>query len=71
MEKRDADILYFVSFCIEQYKMHKGLSGSEVMTLFDHNGVTNYLANHFDVLHTQGAEWLMLEIDDYIKNKQR
>ena len=65
MDKRDADILYFVSFCIEQYKMHKGLSGSETMKLFDRKGVTSYLADHFDVLHTQSAHWLMQEIDEY------
>jgi hypothetical protein len=51
--------------------MHKGLSGSEIIKLFDQNGVTDYLASHFDILHTQGSQWLMQEIDDYIKNKQR
>ena len=40
------------------------------MKLFDQNGVTDYLVENFDVLHTQGAQWLMQEIDDYIKNKQ-
>ena len=69
MDKRDADILYFVSFCIEQYKMHKGLSGSETIKLFDQKGVTSYLADHFDVLQTQSAQWLLQEIDEYVKNK--
>ena len=50
--------------------MYKGLSGSETMKLFDQNGVTDYLANHFDVLHTQGAQWLVQEIDEFIKNKR-
>ncbi len=66
MGKIEEDILYFVSFCIEQYKMYKGLSGGDTMTLFDKKGVTNYLVNHFDVLHTQSAQWLVQEIDDYI-----
>ncbi len=70
MDKRDANVVYFVSFCIEQYKMHKGLSGGEVMKLFDQNGVTDYLAENFDVLHTQGAQWLMQEIDEYIGSKE-
>ena len=70
MDKRDADILYFVSFFIEQYKMHKGLSGSETIKLFDQKGVTSYLADHFDVLHTQSAQWLMQEIDEYIGSKE-
>ncbi len=70
MDKRDADIVYFVSFCIEQYKMHKGLSGGNTMTLFDKVGVTNYLVDHYDVLHTQSAQWLIQEIDDYINKRQ-
>ena len=51
--------------------MHKGLSGSETIKLFDQKGVTSYLADHFDVLHTQSAQWLMQEIDEYVKNKQQ
>ena len=41
MGKEGSDILYFVSFCLEQYKMQKGLSGSEALKLFDKNGVTD------------------------------
>jgi len=70
MDKRDTDILYFVSFCIEQYKMYKGLSGGSTMALFDKKGVTTYLIDHYDVLHTQNAQWLLQEIDDYIKDRQ-
>ena len=50
--------------------MHKGLSGSETIKLFDQKGVTSYLADHFDVLHTQSAQWLMQEIDEYIGSKE-
>lgn len=70
MGKEESDILYFVSFCLEQYKMQKGLSGSEALKLFDKNGVTEYLAKHYDVLHTQGATWLMHDIDEHIKNRE-
>ena len=49
--------------------MEKGLSGSEALELFDKNGVTEYLAKHYDVLHTQGASWLMQDIDEYIKKR--
>lgn len=69
MEKIDTDILFFLTFCIEQYKEHKGLSGSDTIKLFDQNGVTDYLTKHFDILHTQSAQWIVQEIDDYIKNR--
>ena len=70
MGKKGTDILYFVSFCLEQYKMQKGLSGSETLKLFDKNGITDYLAKHYDVLHTQGAAWLMNDIDEHIKDRK-
>ena len=35
MEKKNADVLYFISYCIEQYKMHKGVSGSDAIELFE------------------------------------
>jgi len=59
--------LYFVSFCIEQYKNAHGMSGSDVIELFDNAGVTKYLLDNYDILHTQGANWLLAEIDDYLK----
>ena len=70
MGKEESDMLYFISFCLEHYKMQKGLSGSEALKLFDKNGVTEYLGKHYDVLHTQGAAWLMHDIDEHIKSKE-
>ena len=67
MTKRDTDIAYFLSFCIEQYKRHISASGSDVMELFVQSGVDIYLINNFEILHTQSSQWLMEEIDEYIK----
>lgn len=33
MVNEKQDIAYFLSFCIEQYKVAKGLTGNESMTL--------------------------------------
>jgi len=71
MAKKESDILYFVSFCIEQYKMYKGLSGSETMKLFDEYGITDYLAQNYDVLHTQGVQWLIQDIEELINSKKK
>ena len=34
MVKKELDIAYFISFCIEQYKVHISANGNEVMDLF-------------------------------------
>lgn len=61
--------LYFVSFCIEKYKTVHNMNGSKVADLFERNGVTDYLESNYEVLHTQGADWLVEDIDSYLKNK--
>lgn len=67
MNKRNQDIAYFVSFCIEQYKNEKHLSGTEAMLLLDKYKVLDYLSEHYDVLHTQGRQWIMEDIDEFIR----
>ncbi|MBQ8501295.1 MAG: DUF3791 domain-containing protein [Bacteroides sp.] len=56
MGRKETDIAYFISFCIEQYKMRHHLSGNEVMQIFDKHHVTEYLADNFEVLHTQSYQ---------------
>lgn len=64
----DKDVLEFVVFCVEYYKERKSMSGKEVYDLFDKYGVIDYLESGYDVLHTQGKEWLMNGIDLFLKN---
>ena len=67
MSKTDQDKSYFLAFCIEQYKVAKGMDGAEVARIFFESGVASYLSNHFEVLHTQSRQWLMEEIDDILQ----
>lgn len=50
--------------------MRHGLSGDDALALFDRKGVTSYLTEHYDVLHTQGKDWLVDDIDQFIQNRQ-
>lgn len=70
MDKKELDIAYFLSFCIEQYKMKHGLSGGETIDLFDRYDVLPYLSDNFEVLHTQSRQWLLEEIEDYITKQK-
>ena len=66
---RSNEELYFLSFCVEAYKMRHHMSGKDVLKLFDEKGVTQYLINHFGVLHTQGESWIVNDIDEFLQNK--
>lgn len=51
MSKEDIDKSYFVTFCIEQFKEHRGISGEEAAELLFRAGITDYLNDNFEVLH--------------------
>ncbi len=65
------DIAYFISFCIEQYKHLHHLSGEEAMEHLQHYGVLQYLANNYEVLHTQSAQWILEDMDEFIAIRKK
>jgi hypothetical protein len=67
MSKRSLDVAYFISFCIEQYKETKHLTGAEAALVFGRYGVLEYLEEHYEALHSQSRQWIMEDIDDFIK----
>ncbi len=57
----------FVIFCIENYKLHRSMSGREVYELFERYDVFSYLRTYYDVLHTAGAQYVSEDIDRYLR----
>lgn len=70
MDKKRQDIAYFVSFCIEQYKNAKHLTGVQAMRLLDEYKVLDYLSEHYDILHTQSYQWILEDIDEFIRSRK-
>ena len=70
MNKKNQDISYFLSFCIEQYMNEKKLAQNEVIALFSEYGVLDYLMEHFEILHTQSRQWIIEDIDEFIKERK-
>jgi hypothetical protein len=70
MDKKRLDTAYFISFCIEQYKMATKQTGSEVEQMFSQQGVIKFLIDHYEVLHTQSAQFIQEEIGEYLNNHQ-
>lgn len=61
--------LYFLVFCVEEYKNAHGLSGAEVVQMFDRYGVFSYLQDGYEALHTMGTKYIMDDIDDFMQNR--
>ena len=70
-ERKLQDIAYFVSFCIEQYKNAKGITGEEAMITLDRYGVLEYLEENFEILHTQSYQWILEDIDEFINIRRK
>lgn len=60
----------FVSFCIEQYAKAKNKNTVDVVNLFEQYGIAEHFCEFYDVLHTQGGEWLVEEIDEMINERR-
>ena len=64
------NVVVFLSFCIEHYAQRHGMTSLQAYALFRQYGVDAYLVNGFDVLHTQGEETIMHDIELYIRNRK-
>lgn len=62
--------LPFIVLCVEEYKNNKGLSGKEIMDLFNKYSVCEYIKSFYEVLHTTGTKYIINDIDLYIKSRQ-
>jgi len=60
----------FISFCIEMYADQHHSSGQDVIARFDAFGVLDYLAENYEVLHTQGFGYILPLVDDYIAKQE-
>lgn len=59
----------FIIFCLENYKVHRNLTGLEVSTLFESYGVYDYIREFYDVLHTTGYNYINNDIDIYLNSR--
>ena len=62
--------LPFIVLCVEEYKNQKGMTGKEVMELFNKHSVCEYIKAFYEVLHTTGTKYIVNDIDLYIKSRQ-
>lgn len=71
MNNKQQDRAIFVSFCIEQYAKAKDMTTEVVVNLFERYGIAEHLCEFYDVLHTQGRQWLIEEIDKMLNDRKK
>ncbi|MDE6439684.1 MAG: DUF3791 domain-containing protein [Bacteroidales bacterium] len=62
--------MQFIVFCIEQYRLRHQLSSASVLALFIRLHVDRFLRDNFEVLHSQGTDYILHEIEVFIKRRR-
>lgn len=71
-QRRDLskEVFEFYAYCLENYAIRKGISGMQAWVCFKETGTDDFVVNNFDLLHTQGMDYILDEIQRFI-NKRR
>ncbi|MBQ8214016.1 MAG: DUF3791 domain-containing protein [Clostridia bacterium] len=62
--------LPFIVLCVEEYKHKKGMTGKDVIDLFNRYSVCEYIQAFYEALHTTGINYIIDDIDSYIRARQ-
>lgn len=60
----------FLIYCVATYKNAKRLTGKLVSELFTRYHIGEYVYECFGALHTTGANYIVQDIDLFIKSRQ-
>ena len=66
--ENDSSLYKFIIFCIEHYRNFKQITAMQALSLFRQTGAFQYLTEGYAVLHTQGRDYIVYDIDDFINN---
>ena len=58
----------FIAYCLEEYKVAKGMTGKEVMALFKKHNIIDYIVTCYGALHTMGGLAIAEDIDSLIED---
>ena len=61
----------FYVYCQEKYAIAKNMSGIRTWALFKEWGVDEYLMENYDLLHTQGTEYVLEDIQRFINRRKK
>lgn len=71
-QRRDVpkEAFEFYTYCLENYAIRRDISGMQAWVCFKETGADDFVVNNFDLLHTQGMDYILDEIQRFI-NKRR
>ena len=67
----DKAVFEFYTYCLENYAIWKQISGMRAWVLFKELGVDKYVIDNYDLLHTQGMEYVLDDIQHLINKRKK
>ena len=65
------EVFEFYTYCLENYAIRKQMSGMRAWVLFKESGADEYVIDNYDLLHTQGLEYVLDGIQRFINRRKR
>ena len=61
----------FIAYCLEEYRVAKGMTGKEAMALFKKHSIIDYIVTCYGALHTMGGLAIAEDIDSLIEDVKK
>lgn len=65
------EVFEFYTYCLENYATHKRIGGMQAWVLFKESGADEYIIGNYDLLHTQGVDYILDDIQRFINRRKK
>lgn len=65
------EVFEFYTYCLENYAIRKQISGMRAWVKFKESSADEYIIDNYDLLHTQGLEYVLDDIQRFINRRKR
>ncbi len=65
------EVFEFYTYCLENYAIRKQISGMRAWVKFKESSADKYVIDNYDLLHTQGLEYVLDDIQRFINRRKR
>ncbi len=65
------DVFEFYTYCLENYSIRKHISGMRAWVIFKESSADEYIIDNYDLLHTQGLDYMLDDIQRFIDRRKR
>ena len=72
-QKREVpkEVFDFYTYCLENYAIRERISGMHAWVVFKESGADEYVINNYDLLHTQGLEYVLDDICRFVNRRKK